>query len=195
MLSKSKGISSILIVPVYLYSSPVIMKNPMNQLLINKLKQDQFFWLTKRIMDYIEKDPYAKTDVQKEFNKNKRKWDYLDLLLDYCFLETDRIDWLDKDLCNLTDNYLKKDNQCRERFLMYLIDWNTIEYCNWKRWFEEWEYDKLIDMLEKTDRPLSVMVVCCRVYSNEIVKWRKHFTANDFISVIDRCKWKQLNVY
>lgn len=172
-----------------------MMKNPMNQLMLNKLKQNQVFSLTKRIMDWIEKDPYAKTDVQKQFNKNQRKWEYLDLLLDYLFLEEDRIDWLDKDLVNLCDNHLKVDFITRERFVMYLVDWNSIEYCNWKRWFKEWEYDKLIDMLELTDRPLSIMVVCCRVYVNAVIEWRKEFTANDFISVIDWCKWKTLKVY
>ena len=171
------------------------MKNPVNQMLLNKLKQNEFFWLTKRIMDWIEKDPYAKTDIQKKFNKNKRKAEYLDLLLDYCYLEEDRIDWLDKDLVNLCDKYLVKDSQARERFIMYLVDWNTIEYCNWKRWFQEWEYEKLIDLLEQTDRPLSIMVVCCRVYCNEVVQWRKIFKANDFIPVIDWCKWKELKVY
>lgn len=163
--------------------------------MLEKLKRDKSINAMKRIYDRIEKDPYAKTDIQKKQNINERKAMTLDLLLDYVIKQEDRIDWLDKDLCQLYDYVLCKDSHAREMFIMYLVNGNTIEYCNWKRLFEEWEYDKLIDKLELTDRPLSIMVVCCRVYVNAVLTWRRKFTCQDFNSVIDWCKWKKLDVY
>lgn len=167
------------------------MLNPM----LAKLQKDQWIQCMNRVFNKIEKDPYAKTEIQKKQNMYERKALTLDLLLDYVIKQEDRKDWLDSDLCYLYDYVLCKEQRSREVFIMYLVDWNTIEYCNWKRLFLEWEYDKLVDKLSKTDRPLSIMVVCCRVYVNEVLLWRREFKADDFNSVIEWCKWKNLNVY
>lgn len=169
------------------------MRNPLNQMMINKLKQNQAYWLLKRIWDYIEKDPYAKSDELKKENLNKRKWHIFDMLLDYILLWCDRMDWLDKDVVNLCDNYLVSNSQYREYFINYLVDLDSVEFLKWNRNFKDWEYDILIDRLELVDRPLSVLVVCVRVYINELIQHHdKVFVADDFNSVIEWCKWKNL---
>ena len=162
--------------------------------LLRKLQRDQGVQAMNRVINRIEKDPYAKSDIQKKVNIAERKWIALDLLLDYVITWSDREDWLDKDLCYVYD-YVLTNKRSREIFVMYLVDWNSIEYCNRQRLFKSWEYDILIDRLSITDRPLSIMVVCCRVYVNAVLQWRKEFVADDFNSVIQWCKWKKLDVY
>lgn len=163
--------------------------------MLDKLFKDRKVQILNTVIEKIEKDPYAKTEIQKKENINIRKWLTLDLLLDYVLLECDRKDWVDKDVIDLYDYILCKDSNAREKFVMYLVDWNSIEYCNWFRWFKAWEYSKLVKLLEVQDRPLSIMVVCARVYVNEVLKWKKEFTCEEFYTVINWCKWKKLEVY
>lgn len=154
-----------------------------NEMLYNLRKNNE--WLRfKRIVKDVNSDP----------DKDKRKGEYVDMLCDFIFLWCGRSDDLDDDIVKLYMYDLKTDKQ-REILTMFFIDWNSIENINWKRGFKDWEYDKLVDLLEKTDRPLSVMVVCCRCWLNEVLKGRLEFTANDFIPVIQYCKWKKLDIY
>lgn len=164
-------------------------------LLLNGLLFNQTKSLLQRIENTIEYTGFKTNTLIWEERKNRNRGDLIDLLCDYLFLWYDREDWIDSDIINLYDKVLLVNNKAREYICMYLITWNSIEYVNRNRGFKEWEYEKLIEILEKTDRPLSLMVVCARAWFNEVIKWRREFEANDFISVIQYCEWKVLNVY
>lgn len=138
---------------------------------------------------------FKKNTLIWEEKKFKNRADFIDLLCDYLFIWYDRDDWLDNLAIRMYDNILSKNEKSKEIVIVYLINWNSVEYINWNRWFADWEYDKLIDKIQDQDSPLWVLVVCCRCWLNEVCKWRRDFRASDFYTVIDSCKWKKLNVY
>ena len=162
--------------------------------ILKDLKTKQSVARLKRIVQDIETWIYKFNTIENQIEKNKRKWEYVDMLCDYLFLGVDRGDTLDDDIVDLYRQDIRTDSQ-REILTMYFIDWDSIEYINRNRGFSDEEYDKLINLISLEDKPIAVLVFCCRCRFNVVLKWRTEFKSDDFIPVIEYCRWKSICIY
>jgi len=161
--------------------------------MLSKLINSNARKYVKNILNDLELTANERENIWHCDYRNRRKWEYVSMLSDFLFLGCDREDHLDDDIVHLYINL--QSNKQREILVMYLIDWNSIDYVNRERGFLKWEYDKLITLIDPVEKPIGTMVVCARAWLFEVMKWRREFNADDFISVIEYCKWKELDIY